>query len=243
MLGVAALTAGILLQREGRTKSAWAALAIAVFAKYTFAMAGLWFWLAGTRSAKERALRLPAIVATCAAIGAVEFAPYWSGLSTLTTPIRALAQMNPGSSLTEVAGIVAHMVKGGGLPAANMDAQSLAADRATHAGAWLVASLVLGIVVLRIAAYVVMAMLRSASDDEIALGTGVIVVAVTTLASRRFEPWYLLVALPFFGLRCTAEWRRWWIAIVGASVAPTFTNVLPRSAPSWPCGSASRRRR
>jgi hypothetical protein len=67
-------------------------------------------------------------------------------------------------------------------------------------------------------------------DDEIALGTGVIVVAVITLASHRFQSWYLLVALPFFGLRCNDVWRRWWTVVIAVSVSIEFVGVLPRSA-------------
>jgi hypothetical protein len=61
-------------------------------------------------------------------------------------------------------------------------------------------------------------------------------VAALTLASHRFQSWYLVAALPFFGLRCTEVWRRWWLAVVPLSVATEFIHVLPRTAlllPVW----------
>jgi hypothetical protein len=238
VLGVAAITAGVLLHRQGRLKSAWVALTVAVLAKYTFAIGAVWFWLAGTRTTRERLRRLPGMAAIAAAVSAVEFAPYWHGVETITTPLRTLARMNPGGSLTEVAGIVVHWVRGGSFVAEDSTMTSaLAFDHAAHAGTWLVASFVLGLLVLRIAASVFPAMLARASDEDVALGTGVLLVAVTTLLSRRFEPWYLLAALPFFALRCTSEWRRWWIAATAATVAPTFMNVLPKDAPILPVWS------
>jgi hypothetical protein len=238
LLGVVAVTAGILFQQRGRLKSGWGAFALAVLGKYTFALTGLWFWLAGARTPRQRALRLPAIVAIFGALGAVSFAPFWRGVATVSEPIRMLAGMNPGSSLTETLGVFVHVLRGGQSAPVDMPAaEAIAFNRASQGGIWLVLSLVLGVVFLRIAVHVLAAMARDRDDDDlVALGTGVLVVAFATLAGRRFEPWYLMVALPFFGLRCTAEWKRWWIAVVALAVAPTFINVLPRSAailPVW----------
>ena len=55
-------------------------------------------------------------------------------------------------------------------------------------------------------------------------------IAVFTLASPKFQSWYLLGALPFFGLSCPPAWRRWWVWAVGISVTPEFSLVLPHSA-------------
>jgi hypothetical protein len=91
-------------------------------------------------------------------------------------------------------------------------------------------ALALGVRVLRV-------MLRRPTDeDTIALGTGVLVVAALTLASHRFQSWYLMAALPFFGQACTGAWRRWWIAVVAVSVSMEFIHVLPRTTlllPVW----------
>ena len=67
--------------------------------------------------------------------------------------------------------------------------------------------------------------------EVVALATGALVIVVATLGAPKFEPWYLLPALPFLGLSCTPAWRRWLTAAVGLSVLPTFANVLPRTSP------------
>ena len=82
-------------------------------------------------------------------------------------------------------------------------------------------------------------MLRKPYDeDRLALGTGTLVVAVITLASHRFQSWYLVAALPFFGLSCTVVWRRWWVAVVGLAVATELVHVLPRTSALLPVWSA-----
>ncbi len=240
LLGVVALTAGILLQGTGRPRTAWTSFGLAVLGKYSFVLAGPWFWLSGATTTRERALRVPAIALTVVALAVVFFSPFWRGVATITEPLRTLASMNPGGTLTEMAGHLVHLARGGAMAPPDMPvAQALALDRATHATTWAVASFVLGGVSLGIAFRALHAMLRRPADEDvISLGTGVLVVVVATLASRRFEPWYLMAALPFFGLRCPVEWRRWWVAVVAASVAPTFINVLPRSASILPAWSA-----
>jgi hypothetical protein len=238
LLGVVAITAGILFQQRGRLKTGWGAFSVAVLGKYTFVLTGVWFWLAETTTWKERALRLPVIGGIFAGLGAIAFAPFWRSSATLLEPARSLSRLNPGGTLTEFIGILVHVARGGASPSPEMaPAEAFAMDRVTHGATWFVLSLVLGCVVLRIAVGVVLAILRNPKDEDVAaLGTGILVVAFTTLAARRFEPWYLMAALPFFGLRCTNAWRRWWIAAVVAAVAPTFMNLLPRSAallPVW----------
>jgi hypothetical protein len=238
LLGVVAITAGILFQQRGQLKTGWSAFSLAVLGKYTFLVTGAWFWLAGTRTWKQRALRVPTMIAIAGLFGAISFAPFWRGTATLLEPVRTLSRLNPGGTLTEVVGIVVHVARGGATPSPEMSgAEALAMDRVTHAATWTFVSLVLGLIVLRVAIHVFAAILQNPKDEDVAaLGTGILVVAVTTLAARRFEPWYLMAALPFFGLRATTEWKRWWIAAVAAAVAPTFMNLLPRNAailPAW----------
>jgi hypothetical protein len=243
MLGLVAVTAGILLQLGGRVKSGWVVYAVAALGKYSFVFTGFWFWLFGTRTVRERVVRAPAILAVLFAVGVVSFSVFWQGPKTLTEPVRALAGMNPGGSIVEIVGQLVHILAGGGISQPDLPARmAVAAQRASMAGIWFALSLVMRAFATCVAAralYVMLAVRRkeAASDrDLIALGTGVLVVAVLTLASHRFQSWYLLAAIPFFGLHCTAAWQKWWVAIVGVSVTVSFIHVLPKSAflvPVW----------
>jgi hypothetical protein len=238
MLGLAAVVIGIVLAAAGRTRGSFVAYAVAVLGKYSFAFAGPWFWLSGASTARQRWLRLPVMAAVLLGLAILFFAPFWRGPATVTEPIRALASMNPGGSITEVVGTIVQVLRGGGIPQADAPVRAtLELDRATNGTTWFVVSLVMRLVTLAVGARVLHAMLRKPHDEgRIALGTGVLVVAVLTLASHRFQSWYLVAALPFFGLRCTDAWRRWWIAVVAVAVTTEFVYVLPRTAlvlPAW----------
>jgi hypothetical protein len=155
--------------------------------------------------------------------------------------------MNPGGSITEVAGMIIDVLRGGGIPRADTPVQAaLEFERSAHAATWSAVSLVMRAVTLVVALVLLRAMLRERpaidenaapqADDRVALGTGALLVAVITLASHRFQAWYLLGALPFFGLCCPPAWRRWWVAVVAVSVTTEFVYVMPRTArilPVW----------
>jgi hypothetical protein len=238
VLGLAAIACGVAIGVSGRPRSSAALYAIAVLGKVSFAFTGTWFWLHGARTGRERLLRLPVIAAALLVVGVLSFAPFWRGTATITEPLRALSGMNPGGSITEVVGTIVNVLRGGGIPHADApvrDAVSL--DQTTNAGTWLVVSLVMRLVALVVGVRLLRAMFREPHDDDrVALGTGAVVVAAITLASHRFQAWYLMAALPFFGLCCTDAWRRWWIAVVAVSVTTEFVYVLPRTAlvlPVW----------
>jgi hypothetical protein len=238
VLGATAIIAGIVLCAGRRWKAGSALWAVAVFGKWSFAFTAPWFWLHGARTARERLRRLPIMAGLALAVGAAAFAPFWRGVATLTEPVRALSGMNPGGSITEVVGTIVHVLRGGGIAAADAPVQlALELDRQSHATTWFVVSAVLRLVALGVGLRVLRGVLREPPDeDRIALGTGVLVVAALTLASHRFQAWYLMTALPFFGLHCTEAWRRWWIAVVAVSVTTEFVYVLPRTAwllPPW----------
>jgi len=238
-LGLVAVTAGVLLQRRGDAGAGWACFATAVLGKYSFALTGLWFWLFGTRTLTQRLLRVPAMIAVLVGMGTIFYAPFWHGPATLVEPIRALAGTNPGGTITEVIGQVVHFLRGGAIPRPDAPVlEVIALERSTHASTWLVVSLVMRVVALAVGLRVLRVLLRkSSSADTIALGTGVAMVAVLTLASHRFQAWYLLAALPFFGQSCTEAWRRWWIAAVAVSVGMEFVHVLPRTTLLYPVWS------
>jgi hypothetical protein len=238
LLGLMAIVAGIMLHVSGRVKTSWVCYSLAILGKYSFAFTGFWFWLSGASTPRVRVLRIPAIAAVLVALGVLSFAPFWHGPATLTEPIRALAGMNPGGSITEVVGQVVHVLRGGEINPPDMPVHlAIDLDRKTHGTIWAVVSVIMRIVSVGVGLRVLRDMLRRPSDENtVALGTGVLVVAAITLASHRFQCWYLLAALPFFGLRCTDVWRRWWIAVVGLSVTTDFVHVLPTTAfilPAW----------
>ena len=181
------------------------------------------------------------MAAVLVGLGVLLFAPFWRGPATLLEPIHTLATMNPGGSIAEVMGHVVHVLRGGAMPSPEMPVrQAIELDRATKGSTWFVVSLVMRVIALVIGARLLHFMLRKPHDEgRIALGTGALVVAVITLVSHRFQSWYLLAALPFFGLSCTEVWRRWWIVITAVSVAPDFTHMLPKSAALLPIWSAT----
>jgi hypothetical protein len=71
---------------------------------------------------------------------------------------------------------------------------------------------------------------RRDDDRQIALATGMFIVIVLTLASPKFQSWYFMTSLPFFGLCCPPAWRRWWPWVLLATVAQEFPLQLPRNA-------------
>ncbi|HEY5241843.1 MAG TPA: hypothetical protein VIJ22_10270, partial [Polyangiaceae bacterium] len=213
--------------------------ALAVLGKYTFAFSGVWFWLSGTTTRRQRLLRLPVMGAIFAGLAVLCFAPFWRGPATILEPLRALGGMNPGGSIAEVVGILVDLLRGGGVPHADSPvSQALELDRATHATTWWMVAFVLRLVTLGIGARLLWVVLRKPFDEKrLALCAGALGVAVITLASHRFQSWYLLAALPFFGLHCTAVWRRWWLAVVALAVSTEFVHVLPRASPLLPVWS------
>jgi hypothetical protein len=239
MVGVVLVVAGILVQLGGRRKTGGVLYALAALGKYTFVFAGTWFWLSGATTWRQRTLRATRLAITVVLLGALLYLPFWRGLPTLTEPVRSLSRMNPGGSIVEVVGILVQLVRGAGAPRADMPVhEALELARATNGTTWFVTSLVLRILALGVGARVLRSMLRKPVDeDRIALGTGILIVIVVTLASHRFQSWYLMTALPFFGLACNRVWRRWWMAVVALAVSTELIHVLPTTSPVLPVWS------
>ncbi len=239
LLGLAAITAGLVLARRGRTGASLILYALALLGKYSFAFSGLWFWLSGARSTRARLVRAARLAAVVVGLGALFFAPFWRGPATLTEPLRALGAMNPGGTVTEIVGLVVHFLRGGGIPSPELPVHvALELDRAAKASTWAATSLVMRVLALAVTARILWSVLRRPGNEErLALATGALTVAIATLASHRFQCWYLLAALPFFGLVQSDAWRRWWLAIVAVSPTTDFVLVLPKTSPLLPVWS------
>jgi hypothetical protein len=221
-----------------RLVGSWALYSLAVLGKYTYVFAGPWFWLFGAVDWRQRALRLLALTGLLVSLGALLYAPFWRGTATLLEPVRALGGMNPGGSIVEIVGHIVHALRGGAVPPADLPPQvAIELERAAKGSTWAVTSFVLRVVFVGVTARQLYGMLRRRADAEsLAVGTGAIVVAAISLFSHRFQSWYLIAALPWFGLRCEGAWRRWWLLAVAFSVATEFIHVLPRTAallPVW----------
>jgi hypothetical protein len=207
MLGLLALTAGIVLQLRRRVAGiplAWLSFAVAAVGKYSFLFAGPWFWLQGARSWQQRGARLPGLALALAAVAVPAFGLFWNGTRTLTEPIAALGRMNPGGSIVEVVGQVIFVLTGGTPASPSMPAKmAVAYEHATKAGIWTVLSTITRVVALAVGVRALLSMLGvnspagsprpsdgpvdDAADRRIAVGTGIIVVAALTLASHRFQ--------------------------------------------------------
>lgn len=236
MLGMLALVFGMLAQQRGKPVTGWACWALATLGKYSFFFAGPWFWLYGARTSKERWMRLPAMAAILVGLGVTFFVPFWNGLASFTYPIHALASMNAGGTVAEVIGDLVFFAKGGKLLPPDTDVhQVLAYDHATKGWVWAIVNPMMRALAVAVCLRVFAAILRKPEDQKrLALGTGAIVVAAVTLASHRFQAWYLLAALPFFGLAITRAWQKWWVFMVAMSVTPDFLHLVPRgSLPIW----------
>jgi len=239
LVGFTLVTAGVVLALRGRTAPALFLYALAVVSKYTFVFVGPWFLLFDPGSARRRLGRALAMAAAIAVCGAALYAPFWQGTQTLTAPIADILAEKPGGTLVEVVMDLA-LVARGVSPAAldALGAGGAAVDeRALLGSGWLVVAavkLALKGVTLAVAARLLYVMLRRNRPEVTALGTGALIVVAATLGAPKFEPWYLLPALPFFGLSCTPAWRSWLTTAVALCVLPTFANVLPASSPLAP---------
>jgi hypothetical protein len=160
LIGMIAIVAGLVLMQQGRVWTGWASYCLAVLCKYSFAFTGVWFWLFGARAARQRVLRPLAMAVMLVGLGAVCFAPFWQGPNTVLEPIRTLARMNPGGSITEVVVSAWNILRGVPIPSATMPIRlAIEIDRHNSATAWAVVSLVLRLVTLGIGVRAVRAML------------------------------------------------------------------------------------
>ncbi|MGO9829646.1 MAG: hypothetical protein ACLPJH_05855 [Myxococcaceae bacterium] len=242
LLGVLLVTAGMCLPRRSAALGGAAAFSLATLCKWNLAFTLPWFWLRGTRTLLERLGRLALLVAVLPALGALAYAPFWRGPESVAGPFRALQSktMVPGGSVVDGVGALfdaAHgVVSDATLPVVGL----VERERARREGVWRVAEGLMGLLALWAVLGLGLSLRRGFDEERLALVSGAFVVALVTLASPKFQSWYLMSALPFFGRCCPGVWRRWWVWVVAASVTEEFFLALPRSAALFaPCVALS----
>jgi len=232
LLGALLITSGLLLARRSPGIGGAMAWSLATLAKLNFGLALPWFLLSGTRGRAER-LRRGALLALClAGTTALAYAPFWRGPETVLGQLRGLGAntLVPGGTLVDVVGTVAGALAGGvSHPDLRVEAFE-AREREVRARAAGIAHLVALALALAAILPLGLALQRGEGEERLAAATGAFIVAMVTLASPRFQSWYLMAALPFFALSCPTAWRRWWVWAVGTCVLPEFSLVLPPSA-------------
>jgi len=240
LVGITLISAGVVLAMRRRTVVAALLYALAVVSKYTFVLVGPWFLLFETTSKRQRAVRALLLATAIGACGAAFYSPFWRGTSTLTAPLQDTFSERPGGTLEEVVGDLVLAARGRSpSPPSTTGAVAMAQDRAAMGSGWLVVAavkLAVKVVTMAVVARLLYLMFETNRPEVTALGTGAFIVAAVTLGAPKFEPWYLLPALPFFGLSCTSAWRRWLTGAVALGVLPTFANVLPGTSsivPIW----------
>jgi hypothetical protein len=239
LLGLVALTLGVALHLGEKVAASAVLYAAACWGKYSAVVAGTWFVDAGATTAQERLRRSVLNAGALAGVGVVLYAPFWHGTATITTPLDALAHMNPGGSITEVAGILVQVIFRGWITAPDLPVQTaLAIDREAKHESWAAMAYLTRTAFVVIMAGLAMAARKGRDRERTALLTGAATIAFLTLLLPRFQCWYLLAALPFFGLSLTPAWKKWWVAIVAVSVPVDFACVLERTSPLYPVWGA-----
>jgi alpha-1,6-mannosyltransferase len=240
LVGITLVSAGVVLAMRRRAVLAALLYALAVASKYTFVLVGPWFLLFDTASTRGRAARALMLAAAIGACGAAFYAPFWLGTRTITAPVLDTWNERPGGTLEEVVGDLVLAARGRSPSPPSMTAAVAAAqDRASMGSGWFVVAavkLAMKVLTMAVGVRLLYLMLERNRPEVTALGTGALVIAAVTLGAPKFEPWYLLPALPFFGLACTSAWRRWLTGAVALGVLPTFANVLPGTSsivPIW----------
>jgi hypothetical protein len=136
----------------------------------------------------------------------------------------------PGGSVVDVVGTLVDTLRGALFDPHLSVTDRLVQQHQARASTWAVTQVVMSLLALLTLVPIGRSLRRTSDEESLALDTGKLIVAVLTLASPRFQSWYLLMALPFFGLSCPPPWRRWWLWAVATSVTTGFALALPREA-------------
>jgi hypothetical protein len=231
-----AITAGMLAQATG--PRVWGAVgwASATLFKWNDVIAAPWFWLAGARSWWERLKSLGLMALVLVALSVTAYLPFWRGSETVQEPFRKLFSQTlvPGGSVVDVVGELGSILRrssGGDAFDPHMPiVERVARQREARASIWRAAQRVMSLVALIALLPLFRALLRKHDEALVAPASGIFVIIALTLASPKFQSWYLMSALPFFAYSCPPAWRRWWPWVIFAAVTQEFPLALPRDA-------------
>ena len=244
LLGALLVTVGLMLARRSRAVGAGLAWSLATVAKLNFGLAAPWFLLSGTRSWPERMRRTLVLALTLVATATVLYIPFWRGPETVLGQLQGLRTNTfvPGGTLVDVVGTLAGGLSGSKVntPVELFDPRQQDVRARAAQGAQLLAMLIALAAIIPLG----LGLLRDLDEDRLALATGAFIVAMVTLASPKFQSWYLMTALPFFALCCPPEWRRWWVWAVGHLGGPGVrAGAAPLGLPLLALGAHHARQR
>jgi hypothetical protein len=233
LLGAMAITAGLIAQSTG--PRIWGAVgwAGATLCKWNDVITAPWFWLAGARTWGQRLKSLGLMAVVLVALSVAAYLPFWRGTETVLEPFRAMTSQTlvPGGSVVDVVGELGSMLRKGDSFDPNMPVvERVARQRAARESIWRMAQRVMSLVSLVALLPLFRALFRKHDEALVAPASGVFVIVALTLASPKFQSWYLMSALPFFALSCPPAWRRWWPWVIFAAVTQEFPLALPRNA-------------
>jgi len=241
LVGVLLITAGLLMRGRARGLGGATAWSLATLSKWNFGFTLPWFWLSGTLTRAQRRRRGALLVLSLVVLGAAFYAPFWRGPATLVGPLH---ETGPASGWSRspvvdcIDGAVRILRGDDRFHPDPLTTEAIGENLEVRAVVWQVAQTVMQLLALAAILALARGLMRGYDEKGLAFATGALVVALVTLASPKFQSWYLMSALPFFGLSCPPAWRRWWVWAVAASVSTEFSLALPRAATVFPVVSA-----
>ena len=241
LVGVLLITSGLLMRQRAPGLGGATAWSLATLSKLNLGFSLPWFWLSGTVTQAQRQRRGLLLLLSLLVWGTVLYIPFWRGPATLVGPLRAIAanRLVTPSPVVDCVETVVGFLRGEDffLPK-TQPAVAAGQDLEVRAFVWQVAQGLMQLLALAAILPLARSLLRGYNEKRLAFATGAFVVALLTLASPKFQSWYLMSALPFFGLSCPPAWRRWWVWVVATSVTTEFSLALPPTAMLFsPCAA------
>jgi hypothetical protein len=242
LLAALFLLGGIVAVDRGRHRLAAALIAAAVLNKIS-AVFGVAFLLVHLHQAHRGDVRrlLRAVLESLAVaivVFAVLYAPFWKGFRTLGVPLAFLADKQPSNSILMAVGEVGgwlttalHLLGERGRSLLET-VRLVGVDRSllfvTRREVWRVATplFLLAGLLLAVLQLAPLARRKTAGDS---MGAFASIAALSlTVTSPVFQPWYLLVALPFFLHSMSRRWSVWVVLVFVISSGQNVPQITDR---------------